>query len=213
MTINIRHEETSDYRVVEEIAREAFWNLYFPGCHEHFVVHKMRTHPDFIKELSFVIEVDGVIAGAIFYTHSKIISGNGETYNTITFGPVFISPQYHRMGLGRQLISHSIEMAKVRGYRAIVTLGYPFHYSPYGFRGGKAFGITLEDGNYYVGLLVLPLYEGALADISGVAIFSDVFDVTDQDVELYDSSFAVKEKGYQSSQDEYAEASMMIDET
>lgn len=66
MQINIRNEVPQDYRTVEEIARNAFWNLYFPGCHEHFVVHQMRKHPDFIKDLAFVIEVDGKVQGANF---------------------------------------------------------------------------------------------------------------------------------------------------
>ena len=69
---------------------EAFWNLYFPGAAEHYVVHKMRSHPDFIQELAFVIEVDGTVEGAIFYTHSKVVTPDGE-FPTISFGPVLIS--------------------------------------------------------------------------------------------------------------------------
>ena len=68
MNINIRNEQKQDYKIVENIAREAFWNLYFPGCHEHFVIHKLRNHKDFIKDLTFVIEIDGKVEGAIFYT-------------------------------------------------------------------------------------------------------------------------------------------------
>lgn len=143
--INIRNEDPKDYRRVEEIAREAFWNLYFPGGHEHYVVHKMRSHLDFIKEPAFVIEVNDEIAGAIFYTHSKIVSEGHKEYKTISFGPVFVSPEFHRKGLGKELISHSIEVAKEMGYRAILTLGYPYHYEPYGFLGGKKYNISMLD--------------------------------------------------------------------
>lgn len=212
MNINIRNEEPKDYRRVEEVAREAFWNLYFPGGHEHYVVHKMRSHPDFIKELAFVIEVDGKIEGAIFYTHSKIVSKDNKVYKTISFGPVFISPKFHRKGLGRELITHSIEGAKEMGYRAILTLGYPYHYEPYGFLGGKKYDISMPDGKFYKGLLVLPLYEGALDDVSGYAELSDVFDVTQEEVDEFDKSFPPKEKKYQASQDEYEAASSMLDE-
>ncbi len=211
LNINIRNEEPKDYRRVEEVAREAFWNLYFPGGHEHYVVHKMRSHPDFIKELAFVIEVDGKIEGAIFYTHSKIVTGDSSEYKTISFGPVFISPEFHRKGFGRKLITHSIEVAKEMGYRAILTLGYPYHYEPYGFSGGKRYNISMPDRKFYKGLLVLPLYEGALDNISGYAAFSDVFDVTDEEVEEFDKSFPPKEKKYQVSQDEYEVASSMLD--
>src|SRR6056297_1422941 len=120
MNIKIRNEEPKDYRRVEEIAREAFWNLYFPGGNEHYVVHKMRNHPDFKKELAFVIEVDDEIAGAMCYTQSKIVSENNNEYKTISFGPVFISSEFHRKGLGKELINQSIQVAKKMCYRAIL---------------------------------------------------------------------------------------------
>lgn len=212
MKIIVRNEEPNDYRIVEEIAREAFWNLYFPGAHEHYVVHKMRNHPDFIRNLSFVIEVDGKVEGAIFYTKSKIIGKDNHEWETISFGPVFVSPIYHRKGLGRQLISYSIEAAKKAGYRAILTLGYPYHYEPYGFTGGKKYSVAMPDGKYYKGLLVLPLFRGALDKVSGYAAFSDVFEVTEQDVEAFDRSFPVKKKINQQSQVEYETAVSMLDE-
>lgn len=201
MNINIRNEEPKDYRRVEEVAREAFWNLYFPGGHEHYVVHKMRTHSDFIKELAFVIEVDGQVEGAIFYTHSKVKSKDNTEYKTISFGPVFISPSYHRKGLGRELITHSINVARKMGYSAIITLGYPYHYESYGFLGGKTYNISMEDGKFYKGLLVLPLYEGALDSIAGYVVFSDALEATEDEVNEFDQAFAPKEKKYQTSQD------------
>ncbi|WLR47194.1 N-acetyltransferase [Halobacillus litoralis] len=212
MQTNIRKENPQDYRRVEEMAREAFWNLYFPGCHEHFIIHKMREHEDFIKDLSFVIEVDGEVVGAIFYTHSKIVSKNQKEYRTISFGPVFISPEFHRKGLGRKLITHSIQAAKEKGYRAILTLGFPYHYEPYGFVGGKQYNISMPDGKFYKGLLVLPLYEGALEDISGYVVFSDALEVDDEEVTAFDQSFPPKEKKVQESQREFEKAASMLDE-
>jgi len=210
MNINIRNEESKDYRRVEEVAREAFWNLYFPGGHEHYVVHKIRNHPDFIKELTFVIEADDEIVGGIFYTHSKIVSEDNKEYMTISFGPMFISPEFHRKGLGKELITHSIKRAKEMGYRGILTLGYSYHYEPYGFLGGRRYNISMPDGKFYKGLLVLPLYEGALDEISGYADFSAVFDLTQEEVDEFDQSFPPKEKKYQASQDEY-EAALRIE--
>lgn len=212
MDIQIRNEETRDYRRVEEIARAAFWNLYFPGCHEHYVVHKMRKHIDFIKELAFVIEIDGKVQGAIFYTHSKIIAKDGEEHKTISFGPVFIAPHYHRQGMGKKLITHSIRKAREMGYRAILTLGYPYHYEPYGFVGGKRYMISMEDGKFYKGLLVLPLYKGALDTISGYVMFSDALEASQEAVDNFDKSFPTLEKCYQKSQEEYEVACAMLDE-
>ncbi len=207
----VRLEETKDYRRTEEVAREAFWNLYFPGATEHYVVHKMRSHPDFIRELAFVIEVDGVVEGAIFYTHSKVVTPNGD-FPTISFGPVFISPKYHRQGLGKKLITHSMDKATQMGYSAILTLGYPYHYEPYGFRGGKQYGISMPDGKFYTGLLVLPLRENALSGVSGYAVFSEALEADEAEVLAFDASFPAKEKKRLPCQQEYEIACAMLDE-
>lgn len=212
MNIEIRKEDPRDYRKVEEVAREAFWNLYFPGAAEHVAVNKLRKSKDFIPELTYVIEIDGEISGAIFYSHSKVVSVDGTEHKTISFGPVFISPSMHRIGLGRKLISHSINEAKKLGYRAITTLGYPYHYEPYGFLGGKVYNISMADGNFYKGLLVLPLYEGALNNISGYAVFSDALEPTEEEIEEFDKNFPYKEKKVQESQREFKITSSMLDE-
>lgn len=212
MNIVIRKEEERDYRRIEEIAREAFWNLYFPGTDIPVVINKLRRSPDFIKELIYVIEVDGKVEGGIFYTHSKIVKENGEECKTISFGPVFISPEFHRQGLGRKLITYTIEKAKELGYIAIITLGYPYHYESYGFLGGKKYGISMPDMKFYKGLLVLPLYEGALDNICGYAIFSKDLEATPEEIEEFDKSFPYKEKGFQESQLEYEKACAELDE-
>lgn len=212
MNIVIRREEEKDYRRVEEIAREAFWNLYFPGANEHVVVNKLRRSKDFIKELTYVIEVDGQVEGGIFYSHSKIVNEKGEEIKTISFGPVFISPKFHRQGLGRKLIIHTIEKAREMGYRAILTLGYPYHYEPYGFLGGKKYEISMPDMKFYKGLLVLPLYEEALKNISGYALFSNDLEVTSEEVEEFDKNFPHKEKAFQESQMEFEKACVELDE-
>ncbi len=211
MKITIRNEQQIDYRRVEEIAREAFWNLYVLGAEEHYVVHKMRKHPDFIKELTFVIEVDGVVEGAIFYSKSKIMQQDGQSFETISFGPVFIHPKWHRKGLGYKLISHSIEEARKQGYPAIITLGYPYHYAPYGFLSGKTYGVSMQDGKYYQGLLVLPLQNEGLKWNKGYVVFSDVFDVDQDELDAFDQQFPFKEKHYQESQDEYKIATSLTE--
>lgn len=212
MNIKIRNEHPEDYRIVEEVAKEAFWNLYFPVCNEHVVIHNMRNHPDFIPELSLWIEVDDKIVGSIFYTHSKVVSKDGTQRKTITFGPVSILPSMHRKWLGRKLITHSIETAKKLGYKAILTLGYLYHYELYGFVGAKRYGISIPDGKYYKRLLVLPLYEDALDNISGHVIFADVFDHSEDEVDEFDKSFFYNKKQVQDSQKEYEIASTMLDE-
>ena len=211
MVITIRHEERKDFRRVEEIIREAFWNLYCPGCNEHFIVHNMRKHPDFMPELTFVIERKGELLGSIFYTHSKVISRDGTEHKTVTFGPVGILPEFQRRGLGRALIEHSIIEAKKLGHRAIIIGGYPYHYKTYGFVGAKKYGISLPDGKYYSGIMALPLYEGALAEVCSSVHFSDALEPDESDLAEFDATFPPKIKQVQASQTEFEKAVNEID--
>ncbi len=212
MQINIRKEVPQDFHRVEDIAREAFWNLYFPGAHEHFVVNQLRRHKDYKSDISRVIEVDGQVQGAIFYTASHVLTHAGEQYKTISFGPMFIAPEFHRKGLGRQLIEHTLALAKEKGLAGVITLGYPYHYAPYGFVGAKKYGISMGDGKFYKGLLALPLQDGALTNCAGQAVFSPVFEVKQEDVDIFDARFAPKEKAFQESQKEYERACALLDE-
>ncbi|ANE45351.1 GCN5 family acetyltransferase [Paenibacillus swuensis] len=213
MNIVIRHERPEDYHLVEEITREAFWNLYGPGCNEHLIIHNLRRHADFIPELSFVIELDGKIAGSIFYSHSKVINNHGIEHKTITFGPVSILPALQRKGLGRALIVHSIEEAKKLGYTAIIIGGYPYHYKPYGFIGSKKYGIAMPDGNYYTGIMALPLYQGAFDSVSGTIFFSECMETDESQLEAFDKAFPEKEKAVQPSQAEFELAISEIDDS
>lgn len=114
--------------------------------------------------------------------------------------------------MGRKLITHSIEIAKEMGYSAILTLGYPYHYAPYGFRGGKKYGISMPDGKFYTGLLVLPLRKTALDGIHGYAEFSEVLEAEEADILAFDASFPEKEKKVLPCQHEYKIACAQLDE-
>ncbi|MBQ2326649.1 MAG: N-acetyltransferase, partial [Clostridia bacterium] len=130
----IRTETENDYRAVENLTREAFWNVYVPGCSEHYFVHTMRSHEDFIPELAFVVELDGKIIGSIMYYRTSLTDENGNKKEILSFGPLGILPAYQRQGLGKALMKHSFARAKEMGYDAIVILGSPSNYVSSGFR-------------------------------------------------------------------------------
>lgn len=117
MNIEIRLEEESDHREVEELTREAFWNLYVPGCNEHLILHSIRQSDDFIPELDFVAIHDGRIVGNIVFSRSKIVDPNGVEHPTITFGPVSVLPELQNRGIGTALINHAIKAAVSQGTR------------------------------------------------------------------------------------------------
>ncbi|MGG5317710.1 GNAT family N-acetyltransferase [Enterococcus sp. AZ072] len=213
MKVTIRNEEEKDYRIVEEITREAFWNLYAPGAVEHFIAYSIRKHPDYLPELSFVIELDGKIIGSIIYTKAKVVDSKGVEHPLVSFGPVSILPEYHRQGFGRKLIEHSINEAKKLGHKAIIIGGFTYHYHPYGFVGSKKYNLAMPDGKFYTGIMVLPLYEGALDGISGTIHFSDAMYPDESAFAEYDATFPEKEKKVLPCQAKFEKAVSEIDTT
>jgi len=198
----IRNEKETDYRRVEEITRKAFWNLYAPGCDEHYLVHIMRTHKDFIPELDFVIEVDGQVIGNIMYTKAKLIDESGVEKEILSFGPVSILPEYQRRGYGKKLIEYSFEKAAALGYDVIVIFGNPGNYVNLGFKSCKKYNVCLENGIYPTAMLVKELKPGTLDGRKWVYL-SPVFDIDKKEAERFDEGFEPWEKKYQPSQEEF----------
>lgn len=199
----IRNETEADYRQVEELIREAFYNLYVPGCSEHYIAHVIRGHEDFISELDFVIESEGKIAGSIMYTRAKLTDEEGEEKEILTFGPLAIAKDHQRKGLGKKLMEHSFKKALDIGYDAVVIFGNPGNYVSSGFRSCKKYGVCLEDGSYPAGMLVKELKNGALGGGKWVYHRSQAFEIDEKEAEAYDERFEKMEKQRQASQEEF----------
>ena len=201
--IILRKETEADYRTVEEITREAFWNLYVPGCSEHYLAHVMREHKDFIPELSYVALADDRIVGSIMYTVSKLMGDEERFIDTITFGPVSVVPEFQRLGIGSMLIWKTIDEAKARDERAIIIYGHPKNYCKFGFKSSKDYNIASMDGRFPYSLLVLELKKGVLGGSAWRYKESDVYNVDMSKVEEFDTTFVHKEKLYHYSQEEF----------
>lgn len=201
--ICIRNERKEDYEAVERITREAFYNVYVPGCMEHYLVHIMREHEDFIPELDFVLEYEGEIIGNIMYTRSKLVDEQGETKEILTFGPVSILPKYQRRGYGKMLMEHSFEQAQKLGYDTVVIFGDPGNYVSCGFKCGRKYNVCLENGKYPAAMLVKELILGCLDGRRWFYYDSPVMAVSEEDAEQYDSTLEKKEKAYRPSQEAF----------
>jgi putative acetyltransferase len=201
MDSKIRNEMKKDFGEVEALTREAFWNLYFPGCNEHYLVHRMRNHRDFVKEMDFVAEYNGKIIGNIMYTKAWLIDENSQEKEIISFGPISVLPEYQRKGIGSALINHTKNIALGKGIKGIVILGDPHNYCKHGFKSAKDLNISDMNGEYPYGMLALELEEGAFGDHTWKFKYSDAFNVNEEEVESFDKSFESKEKGYAYSQD------------
>ena len=190
----IRNETTKDYQSVEEITREAFWNLYIPGCNEHYLVHEMRKHKDFIPELAFVIEHKGEIIGNIMFTKAKLISKSSDEIQILTFGPLCIKKGFQRKGLGKKLMEHSFQKAKSLGYSIIVIFGNPGNYVSSGFQSCYRHSISIEGEIYPTAMLVKELSPNVLAKNKWQYIQSNVYEFDTQKAEEYDNTLPPMEK-------------------
>lgn len=202
-TLCIRNEKRADYEKVEKITREAFYNQYIPGCVEHYLVHIMREHEDFIPELDFVIELNGEIIGNIMYTKAKLVDEERNQKAILTFGPISILPEYQRKGYGKMLMEHSFEKAKEMGYDTIVIFGAPSNYVSCGFKSCKKYNISTEDGKYPAAMLVKELLPDQLLGHKWVYFDSPVMAISEEASKVYDDTLEKMEKRHQPSQEEF----------
>lgn len=201
--LTIRNESNADYGTVEALIRKAFYNIYTPGCVEHYLVRIMRKHRDFIPELDLVAELDGQIIGSIMYTRASLTSEAGEAKEILTFGPICIAPDHQRSGYGKQLMEYSFERALKLGYDAIVIFGNPANYVGSGFKSCKKYNVLSGEGRYPAAMLVKELVPGALAGKRWFYHGSSVMDISEEDARRYDDTLEEMEKVYRPSQDEF----------
>ena len=206
MDIIIRNETPADYRAVENLTRESFWNVYKPGADEHYFVHTMRSHPDFIPELAFVAEKDGEIIGNIMYTKAWLEDENGRRKEILSFGPLCVHPAYQRQKVGKLLIEHSFDIARKMGYDVNVNFGNPGNYVSRGFVSCKKKNVSfVVPGNYPTALLVAELVPGVLEGRKWMYVASTAADCCEDTaaVEAFDATFPPKEKAWAPSQEEF----------
>ncbi|AZV58235.1 N-acetyltransferase [Clostridium sp. AWRP] len=194
MNVSIRLEEEKDYKTVEYMTREAFWNVYKPGCDEHLVVHNIKKVSAFIKELSFVAIDGGKIVGSIIYSKAKIVDDKNRKFEILCMGPISVRPSYQGLGIGSLLMNHSVEKAGQLGYKAIIIFGNPKYYHRFGFKNAKEYGIQTSSGENFEEFMVLELYKGALAGISGKFYADKVFEIKKKELEAFEKEFPYKEK-------------------
>ena len=195
--ITIRLEKKEENREVENLVREAFWNVYRPGCSEHFVIHVLRDDPAFVKELDFVMEKDGELIGQNMFMRTVINADDGRVIPVLTMGPIGITPELKRRGYGKKLLDYSLEKAAAMGFGAVLFEGNISFYGKSGFDYARKFGIRYHDlpeGADDSFFLCKELSPGYLDGITGVYQTPQGYYVDDADVEEFDKAFPYKEK-------------------
>ena len=193
----IRLERPEDYREVENLVRESFWNVYRPGCSEHYVIHVLRDDPAFVKELDFVMEQNGELIGQNMFMRTVINADDGRVIPVLTMGPIGITPELKRKGYGKKLLDYSLEKAAAMGFGAVLFEGNIGFYGHSGFTYARSFGIRYHDlpeGADDSFFLCKELIPGFLDRITGVYQTPRGYYVDDADVEKFDKAFPHKEK-------------------
>lgn len=193
----IRLETSSDYDEVENLVRESFWNVYRPGCFEHYVLHCLRNNKDFVPELDFVMEKDGRIIGQNVFVKAKINSDDGREISIMTMGPICIANEFKRKGYGKILLDYSLEKAKKMGVGALCFEGNINFYGKSGFNFASKYGIRyhgLPEGADSSFFLCKELIPGFLDNITGEYAPPTAYLVDETEAENFDMKFPYKEK-------------------
>ena len=196
----IRLEKKEDYREVENLVRESFWNVYRPGCLEHYVLKCLRDDKDFVPELDFVMEKDGRIIGQNVFVRTVIKADDGKSVPVLTMGPICITPELKRQGYGKILLDYSLEKATEYGFGAVCFEGNIDFYGKSGFTYASEYGIRYhglpegEDASFFLCKELIP---GYLDEITGEYSTPQGYFVCDdnpEDFAVYDATFPEKEK-------------------
>ncbi len=194
---NIRLERNEEHRAVEHLIRESFWNVYRPGCLEHFVIHELRNDPAFVKELDFVMEQDGRLIGQNMFMRAVIKADDGRDIPIMTMGPICICNELKRKGYGKILLDYSLEKAAELGCGALCFEGNIDFYGKSGFTYASAFGIRyhgLPEGADASFFLCKELIPGYLDGITGEYATPAGYFVDEAAAEEFDREFPPKEK-------------------
>lgn len=193
----IRLENNNEHREVENLVRESFWNVYRPGCTEHYVLHQLRNDPAFVPELDFVMEKDGKLIGQNMFMRAFITADDGRNIPIMTMGPICISPEFKRKGYGKKLLDYSLEKAAELGAGALCFEGNIDFYGKSGFTYAREFGIRYHglpedaDDSFF---LCKELKTGYLDGITGVYAPPQGYFVDEAETEEFDKLFPPKEK-------------------
>lgn len=195
--IEIRLEKKEEYREVENLVREAFWNVYRPGCLEHFVLNRLRNNPDFLAELDYVMELNGKLIGQIVFMKAVLKADDGRDIPIVTIGPICITPELKRKGYGKALLDYSLDKAAKMGFGAVCIEGNIDFYGKSGFTYAGEFGIRYhglpadEDASFF---LCKELTPGYLDGITGEYETPAGYFVDEAETDEFDKGFPYKEK-------------------
>jgi len=193
MEILIQSATQNDFCKTEIITREAFWNIYKPGCDEHLVLHKLRKSNSYIPELDLIAIYENEIIGHIISTKAKVSDSLNE-HEILCVGPIAILPDYQKNGIGSKLIKVSIKIAKDLGYKGMILFGNPEYYHRFGFVNAEKYCITTKENQNFEPFMVIEIQEKGLNNVKGKFFEDESFSIDEAELVEFEKQFPFKEK-------------------
>jgi len=195
MNVQIRRTTENDFFATEYLTREAFWNLYQPGCDEHLVLHNLRNSKSYLSNLDLVAVFENEIIGHIISTKAKVVDSLNCEREVLCVGPLCVSPEYQKEGIGSEMMRASIQIAKESGYSGMILFGSPDYYHRFGFKNAKEHEISTKDNENFEPFMALELQEKGLAQVKGRFFEDEVFVTREDELIEFEKKFPHKEKG------------------
>ena len=195
MELIIRQTDKSEFYQTEHLTREAFWNIYKPGCDEHLVLHQIRESTGYIEELDHIAIYEGEIVGHAISSKARVIDKRGRVHEVLCIGPISVSPSFQNKGIGMELLNHSISEAKKMGFKGMILFGNPDYYHRFGFTNAKEFEITTKDLQNFEPFMALELRDNGLCNVKGRFFEDEAFTIKEDEIIEFEKKFPVKEKG------------------
>jgi predicted N-acetyltransferase YhbS len=195
MELIIRKTGKSEFDQTEHLTREAFWNMYKPGCDEHLVLHQIRESGSYIEELDHVAIYEGEIIGHVISSKAKVIDKKGREHEVLCVGPFSVSPSFQNKGTGMRLLNYSISEARRMGFKGMILFGNPGYYHRFGFINAKEYQITTKDLQNFEPFMALELQEQGLDDVKGRFFEDEAFEIKEEQLIEFEKKFHEKVKG------------------
>ena len=194
MEVNIQPATGKEFASTENITREAFWNIYRPGCVEHLILHNLRKSKSYILELDLVAVIDNEIVGHIISTKAKTVDSLNNEHEVLCVGPLSVIPEYQKKGIGSKLIDESIRIAKELSFSGMILFGNPEYYHRFGFVNAQEYSITTKEGQNFEPFMALELQNNGLKNSNGRFIEDDFFEIQPDELIEFEKKFPYKEK-------------------